>query len=384
MKRIILLTALGCAAGETQQQPVATAPATPPPATAPVADANLGSIAASAANSVPTVAPTSGEVWLKGSTHVHAKPSGDSSEPIDRVLSWYESHSYDFIVLSDHNKISVTEVAGQLSTAGQVAVRVPDKGLIVIAGVELTHNRNGCLPAGDDSGKCRIHVNALGVTERPEGKIDWPVGPSKQRVDLYQAALTAAGKLGGAIIQINHPNYYFGTTPDLIIELAKRGARLVEIANSQFTKWNAGDATWLSTEALWDAALVKGAKIWGVASDDAHDYPGPEGKYPPGGGWVVVRAKREPRAILDALAAGRFYASTGVELSHAEVDGEELVVEITPAGARQHTITFIENGTTVATVRELSAKRSLPRTGYVRAVITRDDGKKAWVQPARR
>lgn len=97
----------------------------------------------------------------------------------------------------------------------------------------------------------------------------------------------------------------------------------------------------------------------------------------------MVKARRDPPAILAALAAGRFYSSTGVTLSRAERSGDELVVEVAPGTPNQHTITFIENGKTVVTVNGLSAKRAVPRTGYVRAVVTRDDGKQAWVQPVR-
>jgi len=136
-------------------------------------------------------------------------------------------------------------------------------------------------------------------------------------------------------------------------------------------------------EQLWDAALGQGAALWGVASDDAHDYNVP-GKYPAGGGWVMVRARRDPQAILDALARGRFYASTGVVLDRAEVVADELVVDVAAAAAGSYAIDFIENGKPVETVQGKSARRALPQTGYVRAVITRGDGKKAWVQPQRR
>ncbi|HWU91479.1 MAG TPA: hypothetical protein VN253_29630, partial [Kofleriaceae bacterium] len=94
-------------------------------------------------------------------------------------------------------------------------------------------------------------------------------------------------------------------------------------------------------------------------------------------------ARRDPQAILDALAAGRFYASTGVVLERAEVVAGELVVEIAASEPLAHTIEFIENGKRIAASRERSARRAVPRTGYVRAVVTRDDGKRAWVQPAR-
>src|SRR4029079_16469792 len=105
------------------------------------------------------------------------------------------------------------------------------------------------------------------------------------------------------------------------------------------------------------------------------------GNDPAGGGGWMVKARREPTAILAALAHGRFYASTGVTLSRAERVGDELVVDVAPGTTNQHTIVFVENGKTVATVNGPSAKRRLPQSGYLRAVVTRDDGKQAWVQP---
>jgi hypothetical protein len=320
------------------------------------------------------------EVWLKGSTHVHGKASGDSSEPNGNVIAWYEQHHYDFIVLTDHNRVS--ELDATSDTRGHVALRDPHAGLIVLSGIELTHNPIGCLPIGDPSRNCRIHVNLLGPTARPGGRLEWAERRSHARIDMYRAALNAQAALGG-LAQINHPQWLWGMTPELLAELARRGMRLVEIANSAFSKWNAGDAAHPSTEALWDAALVHGATLWGTASDDAHDYDG-HGKYPAGGGWVVVHARREPRAILDALAAGRFYASNGVVLERAAVDRGALVVAVDPAQAGQYTIDFIQDGRRVESIAGKVGRRAVPATGYVRAVVTRDDGKRAWVQPVRR
>lgn len=373
MKRLFALALIGCSA------PAAPAPAPLTPVPLPVASPLDASPPVEAPPDALAATATVDDdaVWLRGTTHVHAKPSGDSSEPIDSVVRWYARHGYDFIALTDHNRVS--EVAG--ATAGKVAVH--EDGLIVLAGTELTHNRKGCEPPGDDSGNCRIHVNALGVTARPTGKLEWPARASKQRVELYEQAFALAKDLGAAVVQINHPQYYWGMTADVVKEIGT-GAQLVEIANAQFEKWNAGDATHLSTEALWDAALGHGLTLWGVASDDAHDYrPDGGGKYPAGGGWVMVKARREPSAILAALAAGRFYASTGVMLSRAERVGDELVVDVAPGTTHRHTIVFVENGKTVATVDGPSAKHRVPRNGYVRAVVTRDDGKRAWVQPVR-
>lgn len=324
--------------------------------------------------------PDAPEVWLRGSTHVHAKASGDSSEPNANVIAWYEDHHYDFIVLTDHNRVSELDQASD--TRGQITLRDAHAGLIVFSGIELTHNPVGCVPVGDRSRNCRIHVNLLGPTARPGGRLEWAERRSHARIDMYRAALNAQATLGG-IAQLNHPQWLWGMTPELLAELARRGIHLVEIANSAFSKWNLGDATHPSTEALWDAALLRGARLWGTASDDAHDYTG-HGKYPAGGGWVVVHARREPRAILDALAAGHFYASNGVVLERAGVEGGALVVGVDPAQAGTYTIDFIENGKRVESITGRGARRAVPAAGYLRAVVQRDDGKRAWVQPVHR
>ena len=97
-----------------------------------------------------------------------------------------------------------------------------------------------------------------------------------------------------------------------------------------------------------------------------------------------MRARRDPQAILEALARGRFYASTGVVLDRVEVDDGELVVAVDPVAAGTYTIDFIENGQRVDSVRGKVARRALPASGYLRALVVRDDGKRAWVQPVRR
>lgn len=377
-RRVWLLMLAGCGAAPEPAHPAVPSPpistALAEPADAPVTSELPIDAVAPDAPSQPV------EVWLKGSTHVHARPSGDSSEPIANVIAWYEAHGYDFIALTDHNRVS--EVDAHVESYGQVAVSMPEHGLIVLAGIELTHNPSGCLPPGDASKNCRIHVNVLGPTARPAGKIDWANRKTHERLDKYDAALVEAKQLDGKLLQINHPQWFWGMTGDILTELSRRGVRLIEIENVQFDKWNAGDASHPSMEALWDDALVAGATLWGIADDDAHAYDG-HGQWPAGGGWVAVKAQREPQAILDSLAAGRFYASTGVVLDKAEVDGDALVVEVAPSDTGTFEIAFVENGKLVETVSGKNARRVLPAAGYVRAVVTRNDGKKAWVQPAR-
>lgn len=364
-----------------------TVPAKPPADAAVELDAGIADAPppdAAPLDAAPPIepGPPAPEVWLKGSTHVHARASGDSSTPIPDVIAWYESRHYDFIVLTDHNQIS--ELAKDApSTAGDVAIRNPPSGLIILAGIELTHNPSNCIPPGDKSGKCRIHVNLLGTTARTTGKLTWANRKTSDRLKKYDAALEQQKALGG-IAQLNHPNWFWGMNGELLAELARRGFHLVEIANSAFQKWNRGDKDHPDLDHLWDAALAKGVTLWGVASDDAHDYSNAKkAKYPAGGGWIVVKAAREPKAILAAIEAGHFYSSNGPVLETAGVDGDELVVAVAEPKARRYRIDFIENGVRVQRTTAPRARRRIPATGYLRAVVTGPDGT-AWVQPVRR
>ena len=92
------------------------------------------------------------------------------------------------------------------------------------------------------------------------------------------------------------------------------------------------------------------------------------------------QAASSGRSAPDAISAARQQAERP---PGAEVSGGELVVEVAAGERAPHTIEFIENGVRAGSVKDRVARRALPRAGYVRAVVTRDDGKRAWVQPAR-
>jgi hypothetical protein len=93
-------------------------------------------------------APAPGVRFLKGQLHLHSNRSGDSDTPPDDVVRWYGAHGYDFIVFTDHNRITAPP-----STPS----------MLVIPGVELTQNSNRCTPAPLPGRKCLLHVNALFV-----------------------------------------------------------------------------------------------------------------------------------------------------------------------------------------------------------------------------
>jgi hypothetical protein len=316
-------------------------------------------------------APVVRDTWLKGQLHAHTGNSGDSATAPAQALKWYAAHGFDFVVITDHNFVTVAD-------GGPV---------LAIPGVELTQNLGDCVPAPEPGMQCLLHVNALFVDPARAGRSVFPATDERGRLALYQRALTATRKLGG-VAQLNHPNFHYAADAAAISALAGAGLRLVEVANEAIDSNNAGDAAHPSTEALWDAALGQGARVWAVATDDAHHYDDAaavqasgETAYVGDRGFVMVHAARDPAAIRAAIERGDFYASSGVVLESLQVGPGSLRL----ATATPHEFRFIgAGGRLLARSEGLSASHSLAADAgpYVRAVVVAPDGRRAWTQPS--
>ena len=303
--------------------------------------------------------------FLKGNTHTHTERSFDSTAPIADVLRWYRQAGYGFVVITDHDK---SAVPGEF-----FANETPD--FVVIAGEEITSY--GFDPTGPVK---LVHVNTICSNGSTVG------GVTLGSVTLALTdAVNRAVDVAGAVAQINHPNLDYGLNAQHILQAAR--AHLIEIANQYPGANNAGDEAHVSTEQLWDEVLTAGMRVYGTASDDTHDVA--LGSYtPPGRGWVQVAADSvSAEAVCDALKNGRFYASTGVELSRIEVTHTRMRLQIEPTPATQpdaYVTTFIgSGGRTLAQVTGLWPSYAVAGDeGYVRATITGPAGETAWVQPA--
>lgn len=343
----MLALGLGCGAG----------PASPPrPAEAP-------------APAVRTAAPPP-PTWLKGQLHAHTDRSGDSRTPPATALRWYAERGFHFVVLTDHNFVTVERGAGVLA----------------IPGVELTQNVEACEPAPEPGLRCLLHVNALFVDPGRAGPYEFPPLEDLARRAIYGRAIAATRELGG-LAQLNHPNFHYAADARLIAELVEDGVTLLEVANESGDVGNAGDPGHASTEALWDAALARGRRVFAVATDDAHHYDDAEAlkrrgeeAYVGDLGWVMVRAENEVGEIRAAIERGDFYASNGVVLNDVRAGDGELTVTM---GA-PHRVRFVgAGGLALAEVRGSTATYRLAEGdgSYVRAVATDGAGRTAWTQP---
>jgi hypothetical protein len=309
----------------------------------------------------------------QGQLHLHSANSGDSNTPPADVVRWYEERGYDFIVFTDHNYVATAPGRGSL---------------LVFPGVELTQNLARCDPPPDRYG-CLLHVNALFVDPPAGDPFERFLPGPTSRVELYARGVKRALALGG-LAQLNHPNYRWAADADIVTATAAAGATLVEIHNQAHDSENDGDATHPSTEALWDAALSRGARIYGTATDDAHHYDDAAEVEAQGGerpfvgdlGWVMVRAEKNGAAIEAAIARGDFYASTGVLLDEVELAPSRIVLTLAPTSEGDARFDVIgEGGAVIHTVtgRRLAWSPSAP-SRYWRVRVSAGE-RRAFTQP---
>ena len=294
--------------------------------------------------------------WLKGNTHTHTLES-DGDSPPDTVAMWYKKHGYNFLVISDHN-VWVDPAR---------FTYMVDSSFMLIPGEEVTTS----------FAKKPVHVNGLNIPRVIPPQTDTTLlGTVQKNVD-------AVRELQG-VPHINHPNFGWAISQDVLWKL--NNDKLVEIHNGHPLVHNEGGGDSPGMETVWDYLLTKGKRIYGIAVDDAHHFKGEfaADRANPGRGWVVARAaKLDAREIMAAMEAGRFYASSGVELDAIAVTPSDITVDIRRRGDFKFTTEFIgddgkvlkKTGLNPATYRLNGTEK------YVRATVTNSGGEKAWIQP---
>ena len=296
--------------------------------------------------------------WYKGNIHTHTTESDGDASP-ERVVSWFRRHGYDFLVLSDHNHRTVLEYK-----SGRRRFRKP----LMIPGEEVSASiKQGAVP---------VHINGIGISRVIEPVDAGEVVPTIQaNVDAILAA--------GGIASINHPNGSWAFNHEVISQVT--GATMMEVYNGWPGANNDGAPGHPGVEQMWDAVLSSGRAIFGVATDDSHNY----GDFTPllanpGRGWAMVRAAElSQEAIIDGFASGDFYSSTGVELAALESSEESLSLEIEQIRDWTYTTTFTgRDGVVLAEQVGLQAAYSIRGDeGYVRASVRSSQGARAWTQP---
>ena len=288
--------------------------------------------------------------WYKGSLHAHSTES-DGDESPENVARWFRDHGYDWLVLSDHNVRTVLDVESPLMVPGEEVT-------VMLEGEEKA-----------------VYVNCVGISRVVDAV------NAAEVLATVQVSVNGVLEAGG-IASLCAPYIRPGFDHESLKEI--EGARLMEVFNAH--PFNVlGDPRTFSYEDIWDLLLSTGKVVYGTATDDSHHYQeyGAD-KANPGRAWVVARASELSKAaILDSLASGDFYASTGVQLPTLEVSKESIALEIEPGVMQTYTTTFIGRGG--AKLAEETGPEASYRIrgdeGYVRARVDSSAGARAWTQP---
>ena len=293
--------------------------------------------------------------WWRGNLHTHSLWSDGNDFP-EMIAKWYVDNDYDFLALTDHNVLSRGErwmdLSKVKSRAGEsafekyqaefgklVETREKESNGKTVAQVRLralSEFRDRFESAGkfllieaeeisDKSEGRPIHMNATNLQS-----VIAPVG-GKTVVEAINNNLRAveeqAAKNGEPIlVHLNHPNFGWAVTAEELAKVTRE--RFFEVYNGHPSINHLGDDKRPSVEKMWDICNtirideLKTAPMFGLATDDSHHYHNQSGKNATTGrGWVMVRAKSlDAKALIDAVNAGEFYSSSGVEIESIEFD----------------------------------------------------------------
>lgn len=326
--------------------------------------------------------------WWRGNLHTHTLWSDGDQFP-DMVATWYRDQGYHFLALSDHNLLSQgerwmpeseinrraavdavapylarfgpswveTRAGGggreiRLKTLDETRTLVDQPGrFLMISSEELTGS------SGDGRS---LHMNATNLVEPVAFQSAATVRESMVR---NLAAVEEAARRTGreTMVHVNHPNYRWGVTAEDLAAVV--GERFFEVWNGVDGDNDPGDGVRAGTEEIWDIATTlrllryQAPPLYGLATDDSHDYHGNRPRAQPGRAWVMVRASHlSPQWLIRALRAGDFYSSTGVELEDVRFD----------AGARRLTLRIRGRGGETYRTRFIGTRRGAATAGQVR------------------
>ena len=286
---------------------------------------------------------------LKGNTHSHTTRSDGAVSP-ESTVRHYAAMDYDFLALTDHRLYNYQSYGAP-------------EDLLILPGMELDVNMP---PPGIHC----VHLVSIGPEKRQGNGFGQDQSFDRFYVDTAAGATSTVDLIrkGGNVPILCHPEWS-GTGAGEVAQV--EGVSLMEIWNSGCAVAHGLDAN----AAYWDELLCSGKQIYGVASDDSHQ------PHQNGLGFVMVRAEKNPTAILNALEKGAFYSSCGPEIYDFYVENEKAFVICSPVSSirfRYFRKPYPEMRSPGMTAFQQTI---CPGSNYIRAEVKDAQGRRAWTNP---
>lgn len=267
--------------------------------------------------------------WFRGNLHSHTNNS-DGKFSLDELVRNYESLGYDFLIITDHDKLTLIEGV--------------NSDMLILPGCEVSTDKG--------------HVVAVNLKEPIEPNL-----PSQEVIDAINAQ--------GSIAILAHPNWgenFCHWRQEDLISLNNYAG--IEVFNGNILR-DSGNP--LASDR-WDMLLSRGHKCWCYGVDDTHN------ELDLANGWTMVLADElSSEAIVNALREGRCYASSRVFFEAIETDKDTIRIVARNADR----IVFVgKHGRWLKWVNDKFANyRVRGDEGYIRVEAFGPYGGMAWTQP---
>lgn len=312
--------------------------------------------------------------WRRGMFHMHTYWSDGRVFP-EQAVDIYKKLGYDFLALSDHN-LFASDINGwrtvadketkwppavtrpifdayaqafgkeadirqengktsvRLKTYEEMQKRFDESGkFLLMPAVEITQVLNGI----------NVHLNYLNLPEAVASVKGGPLSKTIKdesltvsgliRQNAAEVAELAKQQRRPSLLMLNHPQWvYWDIKPQNLIDNPE--VKFFEICNGGSAFAPHPDAMGVTCDSFWDTVnafrCLKGQPLlFGVGSDDTHYYLNRTPEQRLADAWVMVRsAALTPEALLGAMHAGDFYASTGVSLEDVAFSAADRTLRV--------------------------------------------------------
>lgn len=308
--------------------------------------------------------------YYKANLHSHSTLSDGGIRP-EEMKAAYKAKGYSVLAVTDH---SVFLPHNDLT----------EKDFLMLNGLEYE-----CVDWGNSDRHC--HINAIAPTPEVEQQplfhrtqYVWAGGIEARKLVKFDESLPDYERAysherindmirilrkKGFFVIYNHPVWSLEHYPDY---MGYEGMNAMEIVNYGSLTGGYPEVN----ERVYDDMLTGGKRVFCVATDDNHTVTRDAF-----GGYTVIGAQELTyKSVMDALFAGRFYASTGASISALYIEDGKICIEA-PACKEIRIFTGHRKATRKVGTREDPVTRlemPLPddRSKYFRVVVTDfEDGK---------